>query len=145
MVGANSMKACFFNFQIIITRSIFVVDKKITGISLWNFILYKEKLKRGIQNRRELDFQKNHNSLNFCRRQKSYLKFRSIIFYWKKNLKTQKSKKKIVGNFQKIITLKILIVSKNFTFKKMLRISFSIGKKIKKGEKKSKGGGRGDL
>merc|ERR1712090_48551 len=33
---------------------------------------------------------------------------------------------------QKIITRKISIVSKNFTNKKMLRISFSIEKKIKK-------------
>ena len=34
---------------------------------------------------------------------------------------------------QKIITRKILIVGKNFTYKKSLRISFSIEKKIKKG------------
>merc|ERR1712105_319744 len=35
-------------------------------------------------------------------------------------------------NFQKIITRKILIVGKNFTYKKSLRISFSFEKKIKK-------------
>ena len=44
---------------------------------------------------------------------------------------------------QKIITRKILIVGKIFTYKKVLRISFSIEKKIKKGGRgtKSKGGG----
>ena len=63
-------------------------------------------------------------------------------FSIEKKIKKPKNRKKIFfWNFQKIITRKILIVSKNFTFKKMLRISFSIGKKIKKGGYKIEGRG----
>ena len=63
-------------------------------------------------------------------------------FSIEKKIKKPKNRKKFFfWNFQKIITRKILIVSKNFTFKKMLRISFSIGKKIKKGGYKIEGRG----
>ena len=88
---------------------------------------------------------KNHNSVNFCRRQKSYLKKRfGVSFSIGKKIKKPKNRKKKIlildlekfrcfFKLQKIITRKISIVGKNFTFKKMLRISFSIGKKNKKG------------
>merc|ERR1712030_217882 len=110
----------------------------------YHFLL-KKKFKKGVQNRRfglrkiSVFFQisKNHNSVNFCFRQKSYKeKMFGASFSIEKKIKKPKNRKKIFfWNFQKIITRKILIVSKNFTSKKMLRISFSIGKKIKKKKK----------
>ena len=98
---------------------------------------------------------KNHNSVNFCRRQNSYLKKSfGVSFSIGKKIKKPKNRKKkflildlekfrCFFKLQKIITRKISILGKNFTFKKMLRISFSIRKKNKKGgvQNRREGGG----
>merc|ERR1712030_82070 len=133
--------------QKIITRKISIASKNVTYKKMLriSFSIEKKINKKGIQNRRfglrkiSVFFQisKNHNSVNFCFRQKSYKeKMFGASFSIEKKIKKPKNRKKIFfWNFQKIITRKILIVSKNFTSKKMLRISFSIGKKIKKKKK----------
>merc|ERR1712030_251058 len=77
----------------------------------YHFLL-KKKLKKGVQNRRfglrkiSVCFQisKNHNSVNFCFRQKSYLeKMFGASFYIEKKIQKPKNRKKniFLGIFKK--------------------------------------------
>ena len=57
---------------------------------------------------------KNHNSVNFCRKRKSYLKKVSeYYFLLRKKLKNPNREKKLEFKLEKIATRKILIVNKN--------------------------------
>merc|ERR1712105_4336 len=99
--------------QKIITRKISIVSKNVTYKKMLriSFSIEKKKLKKGVQNRRFglrkisvcFKISKNHNSVNFCFRQKSYLEkmFGASFSIEKKNLKTQKSKKIFFWEFQK--------------------------------------------
>merc|ERR1712090_31816 len=98
--------------QKIITRKISIVSKNVTYKKMLRISFsIEKKLKKGVQNRRfglrkiSVCFQisKNHNSVNFCFRQKSYLEkmFGVSFSIEKKNLKTQKSKKILDFNLKK--------------------------------------------
>ena len=67
---------CFFKFQKIITRSIFVLDKKVTKkkCSEHHFLLKKKNLKTQKSKKNFFwEFSKNHNSKNINRIKKFYL------------------------------------------------------------------------
>merc|ERR1712105_118799 len=100
--------------QKIITRKISIVSKNFTNKKMLriSFSIEKKIKKRGYKIegldlekfRCFFKLQKSHNSVNFCFRQKSYLEkmFGASFSIEKKNLKTQKSKKKLLDfNFKK--------------------------------------------
>ena len=83
---------------------------------------------------------KNHNSVNFCRRQKSYLKkWFGVSFSIEKKIK--KGGYKIEGldlekfrcffKFQKIITRSIFVLDKKVTWKKCSEYHFLLKKNLK--------------
>ena len=81
IMGTNSIGAgdlekirCFFKFQKIITRSIFVLDKKVTWkkCSEHHFLLKKKFKNPKIEKKIFWEFSKNHNSKNINRIKKFY-------------------------------------------------------------------------
>ena len=74
--GAGDLEKflCFFKFQKIITRSIFVLDKKVTWKKCSeHHFLFKKKFKNlKIEKKNFWEFSKNHNLKNIDRIKKFY-------------------------------------------------------------------------